>query len=424
MFKTWYSRFCAQPHQSFFANGIVLLFTFSLLLFGVYRGTISLNASIAQMHAYVFVFVIFIQFFLGFLFVVFPKFLVQAAISPQVYMRHFWLYFAVSHGLFIAFLLNLQTLATIFMCLNLFAQILSFRLLFNIHKNSKLADKYDTKWVLVALGFGLVANGLFLISMKFYALQAIAIACGFWLFLFGVVFAITQRMVPFFTSVKVAGYKINKSKFLMEKLFALLSLKLVLSQILATFEFVADGALCLFFVYEIYRWKPIFRGTNAILWVLYLSILWVPIGFLLGFLDGASALLGLGFVFEKSALHAIGLGYFFTILVGFGTRVTLGHSGHTPHADKIATAIFCFTQVVVVSRIFAGVSVNFAFDYSFWLLLSVAIFALALIAWGVRYLPILLKGFDPNEKLPPKPQTTPFTPNKQHSSAINFKPKS
>jgi uncharacterized protein involved in response to NO len=84
------------------------------------------------------------------------------------------------------------------------------------------------------------------------------------------------------------------------------------------------------------------------------------------------------------------------VLIGFGTRVVLGHSGQTPHADKIAIAMFIFIQLIVLVRLFASFSLNFSLDYIFWINHSALLLVLALLAWSVKYLGILIKGFKPN----------------------------
>lgn len=395
-FSAWFSRFCAQPHQSFFANGILLLIAYATLLCGAFAGWIDVGSPLLEYHAYVFVFVIFIQFFLGFLFVVFPKFLVQAPIAQDVYMKQFWLYFAASWGMLAAFLTDAYASAHAFMGLNFAAQILSFGLLLGIHKRSIIKDKHDTKWVLIGLFSGLAAHAAFLLAPMFSfagGLMEVAVKAGFWLFLFVVFLSISQRMIPFFTSVKVAGYKINKSKNFMLKAYALLLLKTLAG--FTAVQLVVGALLFALFAYEIRRWRLPFMRASSILWVLYLGLWWLPISFLLGTISDICALAGADFVFEETPLHAVALGYFFTILVGFGTRVTLGHSGMAIEADAFATTIFILTQAVVLVRLIAGVSLNFGLNYSLLIAVSAAVLVVALIAWGARYLPMLIKGFKP-----------------------------
>lgn len=393
---SWYKKFASQPHQPFFGNGLIFLVLFLGVLLLNYTGFIELKASLLTYHAYALIFVVFVQFFLGFLFVVFPRFLMQAEILPEVYMKQFAFYFLGS----LLFLIGLfiSNIVTLVASLILFAiQIVSFKTLYDIHMSSKMADKNDTKWVLISFLSGLIAHGVFLLSLVIlpvnFFIQKIAINAGFYLFLFALIFAISQRMIPFFTSVKVPGYAINKSKQLMPWLYSLLILKVaLLTYGEVALNFLADIPLFVLFVREFIKWKlPVFKVV-PIMWVLYVSVLWIPIGFFISSIESIAALSGLGIVFEKSVLHIFAVGYFITILLGFGTRVVLGHSGRTPTADGLTTWIFLLAQVVVLLRFFAAMSINLNFDYLFWINISTVCLIALLLIWSIKYLPILLKG--------------------------------
>lgn len=399
MLKNWYERFSAQPHQPFFAHAMILFIAFMLLLYAVYSNFITLDVSILTYHAYAFIFIVFIEFFLGFLFVVFPRFLIQANIAPTVYMRYFLLYFAGSTLFLLAVLFN-SPLYMLAMSILLIVQILTFNALYTIYKKSIAKDKYDTKWILIALLTGIVAHLLFIISLVDFeyahTLKQFSINAGFYLFIFMVIFAVSQRMIPFFTSMKVAGYKINKSKYLMEKVYGLLLLKLFfLSLGNPGFYIFADLPLLILFVYELFKWKlPVFK-TSAIMWVLFISLYWIPFSFLMGVLESLNAWFSWGIVFEKASLHLLAVGYFTTVLLGFGTRVVLGHSGQTPHASIYAIVLFLFVQIIAFMRLFASFSISLNMDYVFWIQHTALLLVFALIAWSMRYLFILLKGHKP-----------------------------
>ncbi len=388
-----YNKFASQPHQPFFTAGILFFITFLLILGFNYSGVISLDSSISGFHSYPLINIVFIQFFLGFLFVVFPRFLTQAAIPIKTYMNIFFIFtlggITYISSLFIG--LGLNKLAIFILII---ASLTSFKTLFDIYQKSIVTNKYDTTWILIAFGFGLSANILFFIStFGFPLLETFSIHIGFYLFLFALIFTITQRMVPFFSSVKVQGYIINKSKYILEIAFSMLGLKVIaLSVGNNLFSFVIDFLMFTFFTYELLKWKlPVFKVT-AIMWVLYLSLFWLPVGFAISLLESTSNLFNLGFIFEKSALHTLAIGYFATILIGFGTRVVLGHSGQTPTADKFTVILFWTIQGIVLIRIFAGLSMNWNFDYNFWIVMSSKILALGLILWSFKYLRILIKG--------------------------------
>lgn len=193
--------------------------------------------------------------------------------------------------------------------------------------------------------------------------------------------------------MKVQGYIINKSKNLMEMLFVLLVLKvLILSFGTVELNLLADIPLFILFVRELIKWKlPVFN-TIAIMWVLFISLYWIPFAFFISILESLSAFFNTGIIFEKAVIHTIALGYFVTVLIGFGTRVVLGHSGQTPHADKFAITIFIAVQFIALVRIFASLSSNMNLDYIFFINLSSILLIAGLIIWSSRYLIILFKG--------------------------------
>ncbi len=395
--QRWYKKFSSQPHQPFFANGLLFLVFFLIAIFLNYSQGVSFTVPLLTYHAYALIFVVFVQFFIGFLFVVFPRFLMQAEIKPASYMKQFAFYFAGTLMFFIGIFVSpvLVYEASIIL---LGVQIATFITLYKIHMASKMKEKNDTKWVLIAFLTGLVSHAVYLISAIIFpeaiVVQKAAINAGFYLFIFTLIFAISQRMIPFFTTAKVQDYVINKSKKLMEAIFILLIIKVVL----LTFDkpalnFIADIPLFILFMREFFvKWKlPVFKVV-PIMWVLYISIFWIPIGFFISSIESIVALLGMNMVFEKSVLHIFAIGYFITILLGFGTRVVLGHSGRTPTADTITTWMFYLLQIIVVLRFFAAMSINIGFDYVFWINLSSSLLIILLLAWSVKYLPILLKG--------------------------------
>ncbi|HIP44383.1 MAG TPA: NnrS family protein [Sulfurospirillum arcachonense] len=388
-----YNKFSSQPHQPFFSFGILFFITFLLILGFNYSGIVSLKSSISGFHSYPLIHIVFIQFFLGFLFVVFPRFLTQAEIPLKVYMNRFFL-FTLGGLTYLVSLFIGHELNKIAMIILIVASFMSFKTLCKIYQKSIVTNKHDVTWILTAFGFGLLSNILFFISsFGFPALEAFSIHMGFYLFLFALIFTISQRMIPFFSSIKVQGYQINKSKYVLEIAFGLLGLKVIaLSLQIDLFSFVVDLSLFAFFTYELLKWKlPVFKVT-AIMWVLYLSLFWLPVGFFISLLESTSSLFDMGIVFEKSALHTLAIGYFSTVLIGFGTRVVLGHSGRTPTADKLTVVMFWIIQAIVVIRIFAGLSLNGNFDYIFWIIMSAKLLALGLIVWSLKYLGILIKG--------------------------------
>ena len=396
MFFSWYKKFSSQPHQPFFTSGILFLILFMSLFVSVYSNFLVLDNSVLTYHAYTMVFVIFIQFFLGFSFVVFPRFLIQAEIQIQEYMKQFLLYFFASLGIFLT-LIFYSKVTFIFQILMLIAQIMSFKLLYSIHKKSIVKVKEDTKWVLISLFSGLVFHSLFIISsLNFpyaYELSRFAIDGGFYLFLFMVIFVISQRMIPFFTTAKAPNYVANKSVNLLTIIFSLLAFKVILLAFdNAKLNLLADIPLFIMITRELIKWKLPFFKSPAIMWVLFLGLYWIPVAFFVSIIEGLMAFYDPSIIFEKAVIHTMALGYFLTVLIGFGTRVILGHSGTTPHASNFAIFIFIVVQFIALLRIFSSFSFNFGLNYIFFINLTAILLIIGLLVWSSKYITILLKG--------------------------------
>ncbi len=392
----WYKKFSSQPHQPFFTSGILFLILFMMLFSASYLNILVLDDSVLSFHAYPMVFVIFIQFFLGFLYVVFPRFLIQAEIPIKDYMNQFILYFISSLGIFLS-IIFFSKITFIFQIMMLFAQFLSFKLLYSIHKKSIVKVKDDTKWVLISFIAGLFFHALFIFSTSIFSfsseLSRLAIDGGFYLFVFMVIFVISQRMIPFFTTAKAANYVANKSKNLLTIVFSLLAFKVfLLSFDNAKLNLLADIPLFIMITRELIKWKLPFFKVPAIMWVLYLGLYWIPFAFFISIIQGVMAFYNPEIIFEKVVIHAMALGYFLTVLIGFGTRVILGHSGTTPHANNFAIFIFIAVQFISLLRIFTSFSLNFSLDYIFLLNTTSILLILGLIVWSSRYITILLKG--------------------------------
>ena len=394
--QAWYKKFSSQPHQPFFTSGILFLILFMMLFTASYSNILILDTSVLTFHAYTMVFVIFIQFFLGFLFVVFPRFLTQAEINKKEYMNQFILYFISSLGILLSIIFY-SDVVFVFQIMMLIAQVLSFKLLYSIHNKSLVKVKDDTKWVLISFVAGLIFHTLFIISeIKFlysHDLSKLSIDAGFYLFIFMVIFVISQRMIPFFTTAKAPNYKPNKSKNLLEIVFALLIFKVVLLSFdNVKLNLLADIPLFVMITRELIKWKLPFFKVPAIMWVLYLGLYWIPFAFLISIIEGITAFIDPTIIFEKAVIHTMSLGYFLTVLVGFGTRVILGHSGTTPHANNFAIFIFIVIQFIAILRIFTSFSSNFGLDYIFLINLTAVLLIVGLIVWSSKYLTILLKG--------------------------------
>ncbi len=77
-------------------------------------------------------------------------------------------------------------------------------------------------------------------------------------------------------------------------------------------------------------------------------------------------------------------------MIGFGTRVTLGHSKSPLSADIWTRILFFWTQVVVISRLITSLIFSFGWDFIFWFDMSVTVWIVLFGLWLYRFFKLLL----------------------------------
>ena len=384
--------FLSQPHQPFFILGVVNAVIMMLIFALSYKGIFSLQMESANFHVYSLVFIVFTNVFTGFLFTTFPRFCQAEVISKKYYSNVFYynllgsLLFLI--GSFVSHIVLLAGMAVIFL-----AQIFIVLKLQEIYLNGAAADKKDAFWILTAQYFGLLGHILFLeLELNRYIgldvnLLSVAVNISFYMYLIFLAFSVAQRMVPFFSH----SFAVKNENFV-KIIFVLFILKSIFSSVdFKIAEIIIDLLLGVYMLLEFRRWElPIF-SSPAILWVLHLALFWLPAAFLLSALSLTTELLvGTSFYFLN--IHLIAIGFLTTLLIGFGTRVTLGHSGQPPHADKLAANIFWFIQVVVIMRALFSVNVAFGWGLNFLFDISFTLWLILFLVWGMRYAKVLISG--------------------------------
>lgn len=97
--------------------------------------------------------------------------------------------------------------------------------------------------------------------------------------------------------------------------------------------------------------------------------------------------------FSFLGLHLVALGFLTTILIGFGTRVTYGHSGQVPQASGLVLYLFYFTQLVVLSRFLYSLNLGFSWSFEFLFDISITAWLILFILWAYKFIPTLIKGY-------------------------------
>jgi len=343
-----------------------------MLIFALdYKGILSLHVTSLLFHSYSLIFLVFTNFFTGFIFTTFPRFNQTKDIEKKYYTKIFYTN-TLASLLFIVGAFSSEYLSLGAMILSLFAQFFIVLKLQKIYKTGVAADKSDSFWILSANYFGVIGNFLFILSLFIPEILPTAVSISFYMYLIFLAFSVGQRMIPFFShsfAVKNKNFvKIIFVLFMLKSIFATADIK--------SAQIVVNFLLALYMFVEFKRWDLHPLQSPPILWVLHLALFWLPLSFLL------SALSLVGEIFLDTSfyflnIHLLAIGFLTTLLIGFGTRVTLGHSGQPPQADTLATKIFLSIQFVVLLRALFSINIafgwglNFLFDISFtaWILL-------------------------------------------------------
>lgn len=384
--------FLSQPHQPFFVFGIVWALLSMVMFVLSHRGLLSLTIPENVFHLYTLAFMVFIQFFHGFLFTTFPRFCTSMSIPRDVYTRIVWLYQIGGTIFIIGSLIHLGA-ALAGMAILLFAQSMAVYTLRWVYRTGQASIKEDPKWILIAHYIALTLHLVWWLntflellgeSTLWMHLYTPVIVNLFFIFL---TFAVAQRMIPFFSHSMV-----QKSPYFVPIVFSALVTKTlfaVAGWLLA--EAFLSMLLAGYFAYEFLRWKLHPFTAPAILWILHLALFWLPLGLVIGAITQIiEAFYGIDFLF--AGVHLLLLGFLTTILIGFGTRVTLGHSGQPPHADRFAITIFIWTQVVVMSRFAYSVQSALGADMEWLFDMASAGWILLFIMWSTRFAETLIFG--------------------------------
>jgi len=381
-----HSYFFSQPHQPFFVLAFINAIVTMLLFLLSYKSIINIAISPTNLHAYGFTYLLFTPAFFGFLFTTFPRFSSTPVLEKSVYMRVFGFYY-IGSTLFLLGSIISPLISALGMFVLFIGHILGYLILNNIYKQTTMEDTHDIYWIKLAMGFGVIAHALFIVGQLLLpTLIGFSTEISTYLYLFLLAFAVGQRMIPFFSHSMAA-----KHPNLLRQVLILLVAHIVLEGIYANSSFFVDLFLAYTIGKELRRWELPFPNPNPLLWILHIALFWVPLAFIFSGLANLITLVT-GTYFLALDIHVILLGFVFTVLIGFGTRVTLGHSGNQMFADKWTTLLFYWTQVIVVLRILTSFAAALGFNFMILFDITATAWLIMFITWSVRFLAVLVTG--------------------------------
>ena len=375
------SYFFSQVHQVFFALAFINAIVFMLLFMLSFKGVLALSVDVTLFHSFSLIFLFFTPAFLGFLLTTFPRFLAALEISKDTYLKIFYLFvLATITNIIGAFTSSI--IYSISILFTLVALSWAVKLMYNINKNSLMDDKHDTNFMLIGFFSGILSLIVFLSGLD----NNLAIQIAIYNFLFVVAFSVAQRMIPFFSHVM----PIRIETFL-RNVVILLAVHTIFEFIYKDMSFGIELILAFYIGFEIYRWKLPFPNANPMISILHIALFWIPIAFFIGSITKALSLFNNN-MFLALDIHSLMLGFLFTVLIGFGTRVTIGHSGNMMVATPYVKFLFVFTQIVVLVRLAVSIVASFGYNFMIVFDISITMWLLMFLFWLYKFFAVIVFG--------------------------------
>lgn len=392
--KSLWRVFSAAPHRMmFFAGAVQGVLALSWWLADLLGRHTSLYAPLSWplpspwLHGFLMIYGFFPFFIFGFLMTVYPNWMNGEKIPPRRYVPVFGLMSGGVALFYLGLLLGAPLLA-LGAFLMLAGWALALRALFHVLLAAVHPDKLHpaiTAAALVLGWLGLLAYFLWFSGAGGLFAQ-IGLKAGVWLFLVPVFFAVSHRMIPFFTSRVLHDYQIVRPKWALWTVLACSAAHGLLE--------IADAGRWLWLVdlpflaaslHLTWHWGIARAMQPRILAVLHIGFAWLSVALALYAAQSLAALAGWP-LFGQAPLHALTIGFFASMLLAMATRVTLGHSGFDLVADGATWALFLGFQGAALARISGDLPLPLPRGHLF--LLAAVIWLLCFTPWAVKYAPM------------------------------------
>jgi uncharacterized protein involved in response to NO len=343
-------------------------------------------------HAWLMLWALFGPFIFGFLFTTFPRWMNGPLVPRGAYVSTFTL-FVISLALAFAGIWIGTTVFVLGVLAGCLAWLVALIALLRVLIDSGQVVSHAVV-AAIALGLGTISQFLYAYALLTPdpALLHTAPRLMLWCCLLPVAFAVSHRMLPFFTASAVPGYEPHRPLWWLLAGTVLFIGHQALA-IAGRFEWLwlPDAALVLLAGYMWLRWRPLVSRGIPLLWTLHAAFLWLPLGLALQAVASASFALSGDWLIGRAPLHALGMGFLGSLVLAMATRVTLGHSGRPLAMDRLTVGLFLALQLAVLARVGSELALAAApTHFAALLLVSVVVWLAAWLPWAARYAPMLV----------------------------------
>lgn len=388
--------FTAAPHRMLFFAGAVQTALVMLLWLAELLGRAGLSPSLplvmtsTWVHTFLMVYGLFPFFIFGFLFTVYPRWMGGPVVPVSRYVIAF-AFLAAGMILFYAGLFISRTVLAMALILQLAGWAVTLHALLAVFRQASKRGTHE-RLLNLALAAGMLGVACFLAGVLFQAPFAFVLAreLGLWLFMLPVVFLVAHRMIPFFSQSTLIDYRIVRPAW-SPPVMLLCVVGHVLLELtgLSAWRFLADAPLAMAALHHSWAWQ-LRRSFHArLLAMLHIAFLWLAIGMMLYTVQSLMLLVTGVEYLGRAPLHALGIGFFTSMVVAMASRVTLGHSGRALEADDLTWGVLLGVNIAAVLRIlteFSSGTVGGILN-----VLAAAIWLVAFLLWIWLYAPIYLR---------------------------------
>jgi uncharacterized protein involved in response to NO len=304
------------------------------------------------LHGWLMVFGFFPFFVFGFLFTAAPNWVSGPGVARPAYV-------ASMLGLSAGALMLYLGQSSLGLLLHLLGWSVALQALLVTLRGGKDPDKRHAWATWAALVLGAAAEALMLAGLVLDHWEWLrpGLELGIWACLVPLFLSACHRMIPFFTSRVVSNFVMIRPYGLLWAMWAACLLHVALFVAgWGSLTWLVDLPLAALSFWFSSRWGFMRSFQVRLLAMLHVAFIWAGVAFALFGLDSLAGFIGLAWSAGNAPLHALGIGFFGTMLIGMASRVSLGHSGRALQADAATWRLFWLMQGVALLRMLPDLS--------------------------------------------------------------------